>query len=118
MHLERAALNLLFEGLDAISTLVDAAVAGETADIEIDLLCRRLEQALHAETSTDSPTEVTISSSIETSAKPDTLSGKGTDTADEPVGDVSELLSPVKETLEELNEQLLKLEMEEEKILF
>ena len=115
MHLERAALNLLFEGLDAISTLVDAAVAGETADIEIDLLCRRLEQALHAETSTDSPTEVTISSSIETSAKPDTLSGKGTDTADEPVGDVSELLSPVKETLEELNEQLLKLGMEEEK---
>ena len=115
MHLERAALNLLFEGLDVISTLVDAAVAGETADVEIDALCRRLEQALHAEASTDFPAEVTIPSSVETSAKSDTLPSEETDTDSEPMEDISGLLSSAKGALEELNEQLLKLEMEEEK---
>ena len=103
MHLERAALNLLFEGLDVISTLVDAAVAGETSDIEIDALCRRLEQALHAEVSMDSPAQVVLPDSEEANI------------ASEPIVDTSELLSPAKEVLEELNEQLLKLDMEEEK---
>ena len=114
-HLEIAALNLLFEGLDTISILVKAAVAGDTADIEIDALCRRLEQALHVEASTDSPTEVIIPSSVETSAKPDTLSGEEIGTASKLMEDVSGLLSPAKKSLEELSEQLLKLEMVEEK---
>ena len=107
-HLERDALNLLFEGLDVISTLVEAAVSGETTDIGIDALCRRLEQALHA--------EATIPSSAEASAKSDTLPGEETDTASEPMEDISELLSPAKKALGELNEQLLKLEMEEERV--
>jgi|ETNmetMinimDraft_26_1059896.scaffolds.fasta_scaffold00078_18 chemotaxis protein histidine kinase CheA/ActR/RegA family two-component response regulator len=114
-HLGRADLNLLFEGLDVISTLVEAAVAGETTDIEIDALCRRLEQALHTEASEDVLAEAAIPSSAEASVKSDTLPGEETDTASEPMEDISGLLSPAKEALEELNEQLLKLEMEEEK---
>ena len=111
MHLERAALNLLFEGLDVISTLVDAAVAGQTSDIEIDALCRRLELALHAEASVDSPLEA----SVDSPAQVPVLGGEEADSSNEDIVDRSELLSSAKEVLEELNEQLLKLDMGEEK---
>ena len=111
MHLERAALNLLFEGLDVISTLVDAAVAGQTSDIEIDALCRRLERALHAEASVDSPLEA----SVDSPAQVVVLGGEEVDSSNEDIVDRPELLSSAKEVLEELNEQLLKLDMGEAK---
>ena len=96
LNLEEPALDLLFQSLDAISTLVDAAVTGEAAEVQIDSLCEMLEKASEGAVL---PGVTAEPARAETEEKADKARGIS-------VGTITEM----KESLEELNQGVLSLE--------